>query len=217
VNPRLRSVVRSAVRTVNTPMAKARLTRTLRNAPRPLKVEIGGLEKRTGWVVTNVNATARNFLDATTTWPLADGSVSVVYADNVIEHIPLAAGRAMLAEAYRCLQPGGVIRLVTPDIRGHVEMYLAGAESLNSAAGQHYRKIGLTVEHPIDLVRIPIGSFGHHTGYVYDFETLDAELTRAGFRSTTRRELGASPHSDLAGLDVRSHEGGAQIAVEAIR
>ncbi|MDT4899202.1 MAG: hypothetical protein QOJ78_132, partial [Pseudonocardiales bacterium] len=175
MNPRLRSVVRSAVRTVNTPMAKARLTRTLRNAPRPLKVEIGGLEKRTGWVVTNVNATARNFLDATTTWPLADGSVSVVYADNVIEHIPLAAGRAMLAEAYRCLQPGGVIRLVTPDIRGHVEMYLAGAESLNSAAGQHYRKIGLTVEHPIDLVRIPIGSFGHHTGYVYDFETLDAE------------------------------------------
>ena len=77
--------------------------------------------------------------------------------------------------------------------------------------------MGLTVEHPIDLVRIPIGSFGHHTGYVYDLETLDEEFKRAGFHSTIRCELGASEHPALAGLDQRGHEGGAQIAVEATR
>lgn len=213
----MRAVVRPVVLAVNTPVAKARLTRALRTAPRPLKLEIGGIKPRPGWVVTNVSAVTRNYLDATVAWPLEGGSVSHVYADNVIEHITLEQARAMLAEAYRCLRPGGVIRIVTPDIRGHIEMYLAGTGSLDSAAAQHYRKAGLTVEHPVDLVRIPIGSFGHHTGYVYDFETLDAELTRAGFHSTTRRELGQSPHPELAGLDDRQSEGGAQIAVEAVR
>ncbi len=202
---------------MNTPVAKLRLGRALAQAPRPLRLEIGGLVAREGWVVTNVNAVARNYLDATRRWPLDDDSVEVVYADNVIEHIDLEAGRALLAEAARCLQPGGVIRLVTPDIRAHVDMYLNGDDPANSAAGRHYRSIGLTVEHPIDLVRIPIGSFGHHVGYVYDYETLAAELTRAGFSNVVRCELGESPHPALHGLDNSTREGGAQIAVEAVR
>ena len=217
VNPRLRAVARFAVRTVNTPMAKGRTTRVLAKSPRPLKLEIGGLQKRPGWVVTNVNAVTRNFLDATTRWPLEDGSVSHVYADNVIEHITLDAGRAMLAEAFRCLRPGGVIRIVTPDIRGHVELYLSGAAALDTAVGRRYRDAGLVVEHPVDLVRIPIGSFGHHTGYVYDFDSLEAELKRAGFHSTTRYDLGESDRPEFKGLDQRGEAGDSQIAVEAVR
>jgi SAM-dependent methyltransferase len=217
VNPRLRTVVRASARAVNTPLAKARLRRTLRSVPRPIRLEIGGLKRRAGWVVTNVNAVTRNYLDATSPWPLEDGSLSYVYADNVIEHLPLDAGRALLAEAYRCLRPGGVIRLVTPDIRSHVELYLAGSPSVGSSVGSSYRDLGLVVEHPVDLLRIPIGQFGHHAGYVYDFETLDSELTRAGFNGTTKCNLGESSHPELAGLDQRTDEGGAQIAVEATR
>lgn len=217
MNPHLRKVVRTAVLTVNTPMAKSRAEKALASASRPLKLEIGGLHKRSGWVVTNVNAVTRNFLDATGRWPLEDGSVSHVYADNMIEHIPLDAARAMLAEAYRCMRPGGVIRLVTPDLRSHVELYLAGASSLDGTVAAHYRDCGLEVEHPIDLVRIPIASFGHHTGYLYDFDTLESELKRAGFHSATQHELGQSDDPTLAGLDVRGHSGDAQIAVQAIR
>jgi len=202
---------------VNTPVATARLRRVLRDAPRPIRLEVGGLQRRSGWVVTNVNAVARNYLDATKRWPLEDGSVSHVYADNVIEHLPLPAGRALLVEAHRCLRAGGVIRLVTPDIRTHVELYLAGRASVSGAVGSTYRDLGLTVEHPVDLIRIPIGQFGHHEGYVYDFETLDAELMRAGFHSTAKCDLGQSAHADLVGLDQRADEGGAQIAVEATR
>lgn len=210
-------MIRSAVLTVNTPMARSRADCAFAGAQRPLKLEIGGLQKRPGWVVTNVNAVTRNYLDATSRWPLEDASVEYVYADNMIEHITLGMAREMLAEAYRCMVPGGVIRLITPDIRAHVEMYLAGRASLDTPAAQTYKSFGLDVEHPIDLVRIPIGSFGHHEGYVYDFETLDAELTRAGFHSTTRCELGTSAHPPLADLDQRGDEGGAQIAVEATR
>jgi hypothetical protein len=209
--------VRAAVLTVNTPVAKGRLHRSLARGARPLKLEIGGLTRRDGWVITNVNAVARNYLDATRRWPLEDASVSHVYADNVIEHLPLAAGRAMLAEAARCLQPGGVIRLVTPDVRRHVELYLAGAASLDGSVGRAYRALGLVVEHPVDLVRIPIGSFGHHEGYLYDFDTLAHELKRAGFHSATEHALGESGHPELVGLDSRTDEGEAQMAVEALR
>ncbi|MCW2857242.1 MAG: hypothetical protein JWR52_2857 [Marmoricola sp.] len=215
--PRLRTMIKSTVSELNTPMAKARTRRVLAATARPMKLEIGGLLQRDGWVVTNVNAVTRNYLDCTTRWPIEDAAASYIYSDNVIEHLPLAAGRAMMAEAYRVLQPGGVIRLVTPDIRKHVELYLAGVSSIHSDVAKDYRDMGLVVEHPIDLVRIPIGSFGHHEGYVYDFDVLEQELKRAGFNSIVECGLGESEHDALRGLDFRVAEGGAQIVVEATR
>ena len=122
----------------------------------------------------------------------------------------------MLTEAHRCMQAGGVIRIVTPDLRSHVEMYLSGDESLRGDVPDHYRSIGQVVEHPVDLVRIPVASFGHHAGYLYDFETLAAELSRAGFRDPVRCPLGESAHAPLRDLELRGHEGRAQLAVEAI-
>lgn len=217
MNPHLRDAVRGAVRTVNTPIAKRRLARKLRTAPQPLKLEIGGLRPRPGWLITNVNAVARNYLDATIAWPFEAGSVSHLYADNVIEHITLQAGRAMLSEAFRCLRPGGLIRIVTPDIRAHVDLYLSGRPGLESGTAHHYRSIGLVTEHPVDLLRIPIASFKHHLGYVYDFEALEAELARAGFHSVTRCDLGTSQHAALQGLDQRLDSGNSQMAVEATR
>jgi hypothetical protein len=217
VNPHLRAVLRAAVMTANTPMAKRRTRRTLASTPRPMKLEIGGLTKRPGWVVTNVNAVARHYLDATTTWPMEDGAASVVYADNVIEHVTLDAGRVLLREAHRCMQPGGVIRLVTPDLRAHVDKYLDGSAPAGDVDARVYEEAGLTVEHPLDWVRIPIATFGHHEGYVYDFDTLAAELKRAGFRSVVRCELGTSAHAEFNGMDQRAHEGGAQMAVEAVK
>jgi hypothetical protein len=215
--PRLRVAIRETVRALNTPVAKLRMRRAVASSARPIKLEIGGLVPREGWVITNVNATTRNYLDATSPWPVEDGSVSFVFTDNVIEHIPLAAGRAMLEQAHRAMQPGGVIRLLTPDIKKHVELYLSGAAAVDSDVAQAYRALGMVVEHPIDLIRIPIGSFGHHEGYVYDFEILEAELKRAGFHSVIRCEMGESDHEALKGIDFRLDQEGAQLIVEATR
>lgn len=215
--PALRAVIRPVTLAVNTPLAKLRASRALARAPRPMKLEIGGIEQRPGWVVTNVNAVARNYLDATVRWPLEDASVSHVYADNVIEHITLDQGRVLLAEAYRCLQPGGRIRLVTPDIRAHVELYLQGQAAVEGEVGHRYREKGRLVAHPVDLVRIPIGDFGHHVGYVYDFESLADELQRAGFSTPRQYEPGTSDDAVFADLEQRQGHGEAQLVVEAVR
>jgi hypothetical protein len=217
VNRTARSALRAVVLAANKPVATARGRRTLQRDPRPFRLEIGGLQPRAGWVVTNVNAVTRNYLDATEPWPIEDGALSRVYADNVIEHVSLDGGRTMLAEAYRCLQPGGVIRIVTPNVRAHVEQYLSGAPAVATPLAGFYRGLGLTVEHPVDLVRIPIGAFGHHAGYVYDFDSLKAELERAGFTDVLLRGLNTSPHADLADIDQRTAEDGVQMAVEASR
>ncbi|GAA3670670.1 hypothetical protein GCM10022237_33040 [Nocardioides ginsengisoli] len=216
-HPRLYAAARATVHAVNTPIAKRRMGKAADAAARPIKLEIGGLSDRAGWLVVNVNARTRNYLDATEPWPFEDGALDVVYADNMIEHVPLEAGRRMFAEAFRCLRPGGVIRLVTPDLGKHVELYLAGSRSVEDEVGTFYRSLGLTVEHPTDLVRVPIASFGHHTGYLYDVASLCAELTKAGFSDAQEWSLSDSRHEALRGLDKRTGEGGAQMAIEAVR
>jgi predicted SAM-dependent methyltransferase len=217
MNPRVRRVVRGAVWTTNRPVATARFRAAARRAPRPIALEVGGLKRREGWLIVNINAVTPYYMDGTKPWVFEDGALSHVYADNMIEHVPLSGGRVFLAEAYRCLRPGGVIRLVTPDVRTHVDMYLHGAGVVRSAYADEYRSLGVVIEHPIDLLRTPIGEFGHHAGYVYDFDTLNAELQRAGFSPARRCELNESDDPKLRGLEARATHGSLQMVVEAVR
>ena len=217
MNRRLKAAIRPAVLAANTPVARRRALRELAAAPRPLRLELGGHGRREGWVVTNVGPTTRLYLDATEPWPVGDGEVEVIYSDNVIEHIPLLPARTLYAEAYRCLQPGGVIRFVTPDLRAHVEHYLAGRAPKGHPEARVYEDCGLVVEHPVDWVQIPIASFEHWQGYLYDFETLEAELRRAGFTDVRRAPLEESTHPAMRGFDLRSGDGEPQMAVEAVR
>lgn len=210
-------MLRAVVLTLNTPLAKVRMRRAIRKAATPLRLEIGGITPREGWLITNVNAVTRNYLDATRRWPLDDGTVGFLYSDNVVEHLPLEANRAMFREAFRCMAPGAVVRLITPDVRAHVEMYLSGSAALDTPAARHYKGMGLVVEHPIDVLRVPIGQFGHHEGYMFDFETLKHELEAAGFVDVVRTPMGESDHAEFRDIDQRTSEGGAQLAVEATR
>lgn len=209
--------MREIVRAVNRPVATARFRSAARRAPRPIALEVGGLKRRPGWLMVNVNAVTPYYMDGTKPWIFEDGALSHVYADNMIEHVPLAGARVFLAEAHRCLRPGGIIRLVTPDVRTHVDLYLNGGDVVHSELADQYRELGVVMEHPIDMLRTPIGEFGHHRGYVYDFETLDAELQRAGFAPARRRTLHESDDPKLRGLEERSAHGPLQMVVEAVR
>ncbi len=48
--------------------------------------------------------------------PYADGSCGVIYCSHVLEHLPDVSVRHALAEFARVLEPGGVVRLVVPDM-----------------------------------------------------------------------------------------------------
>lgn len=84
-----------------------------------------GIFKRDGW--TNLDLASDHYapqqsdfveydLTSGEPLPIADASATIIYCSHVIEHVPDADVERLLAESYRALMPGGVLRLVTPDI-----------------------------------------------------------------------------------------------------
>lgn len=61
--------------------------------------------------------------------PLKTGSASLVYSSHFLEHIPYSEVPGFIAECYRILQPGGVLRLVLPDFENLCRAYLENRES----------------------------------------------------------------------------------------
>jgi SAM-dependent methyltransferase len=55
--------------------------------------------------------------------PLATGSAKIFYFSHVNEHLNNETNDNILAEAYRCLEPGGVLRIVFPDFDAAVRAY----------------------------------------------------------------------------------------------
>lgn len=196
-----------------------RLRRAIRDNQPPLRIEIGAwTTTRPGWIATDVNWRARYYLDATKTWPFPDRSVEFIYADNVIEHLRLPQNQVLLAEAYRVLQPGGRIRLVTPDVNALVEKYRSDIAQTADLRDQLHKE-GYTIEHRVDLLRFAFHDDGHDRGYLWDEDSLRAELLRAGFRSVTVHDAGTSETPDLSNLEVRVDTPVAKICivVEAVK
>lgn len=48
-------------------------------------------------------------------FPLEDNSVSCFFSSHTLEHIPKKYSQFILDEIFRCLKPGGVVRLTMPD------------------------------------------------------------------------------------------------------
>lgn len=64
--------------------------------------------------------------------PLADDSAALVYSSHFLEHVPRALVEGVLQECLRVLKPGGVVRLVLPDLENLALEYLAMRDK-----GQH--------------------------------------------------------------------------------
>ena len=73
--------------------------------------------------------------DLTRGIPLPDGSADVVYHSHVLEHIDRDAVTAFQAEVRRVLKPGGVQRVVVPDLEILARRYLASLEAARAGEG----------------------------------------------------------------------------------
>ena len=73
--------------------------------------------------------------------PLPSDDARLVYASHFLEHIPKPEVDAFLRECHRVLQPGGVLRLVLPDLQEMATSYLHYRE-----AGNHERADFLVLE-----------------------------------------------------------------------
>ncbi|MFE0465062.1 methyltransferase domain-containing protein [Kitasatospora sp. NPDC058965] len=143
-------------------------------------------------------------LDVAAPLPFADASLDWVYAEHLVEHIPLPVAVGWLREVRRVLRPGGLLRLTTPDLARYVEGY---AEPAGGFFARHRRRLRLMrVGPPMPERRaFMLNQIFYHYGHrwIYDEAELRHALGAAGFPADGMRrrtfQQGARP--DLAELD----------------
>ncbi|HEX6041743.1 type II secretion system major pseudopilin GspG [Longimicrobium sp.] len=164
-----------------------------------------------GWLNTDVHVFRRGlveFLDATRPFPLPEASFDFVYSEHQIEHVPLAAGDHMLAECFRVLRPGGVVRIATPDLARIARLAQAPLGPDETYYVEYIsRMLGLTAPDPTRVINAMFREFGPDDAsghqFIYSFETLSERLRAAGFTDVRRCDVGRSEHAMLR--DVERH------------
>jgi predicted SAM-dependent methyltransferase len=68
--------------------------------------------------------------------PFADASFSAVYSSHVLEHFSSAFAPVFLAECRRLLKPGGVLRIVVPDLETIARLYLENLQGALAGDGR---------------------------------------------------------------------------------
>ena len=74
-------------------------------------------------------------------FPFADSSVRFFYSQHALEHIPHEFCPHIFSEIYRCLAPGGAVRLTMPDFDKAYDAYMTG----NDQFFAHYHGAGAGV------------------------------------------------------------------------
>ena len=80
-------------------------------------------------------------LDLQKPLPFAAGTFDAVYHSHVLEHLPRSAAPRFLAECRRVLRPGGILRVVVPDLETIARLYLenlAGAWAGDATAVERH-------------------------------------------------------------------------------
>jgi predicted SAM-dependent methyltransferase len=202
----VRAVIRDGLGMARRPITSRKFRQAVAAAHGNAKLVVGGgLVALPGWINTDISWRASHYLDLAKPWPVPQGSISKVYADNVIEHFPLAVGRDVLRYIFDALKPGGAVRLATPDVERTARAYLDNGD-LAARHLERHRNHGYSIYHPVDLLRVTFCEHGHHLGYLFDYDTLSAEMEAVGFVKVNREEAGESSDPEFAQLETRASE-----------
>ena len=118
-----------------------------------------------------------------------EGTASAAYASHVLEHLTLEDARVAIANTYRMLAPGGVFRLIVPDLEWRAELYLTNLRKGDAnAASEFLRQCILGQENRYRGLRQRIRkTFSGSTHlWMWDFTAMKAELERVGFTQVRR-------------------------------
>ena len=175
---------------------------------RGLRLHIGcGKGHLPGWINIDVHP-APLALNVLRGLPFADGAATHVFVSHLLEHLYYPRDvQAFLAELRRVLAPGGIVRIVVPDIQQCIEAYTNRDREFFASRRETWP---WWPENPTRLEDFlayagagpePAYLFEAHK-YGYDFETLERVLAAAGFTAVTPSTYMASAHPELRVDDI---------------
>jgi predicted SAM-dependent methyltransferase len=146
-------------------------------------------------------------LDIGNPLPFEDGAVDWVYAEHLIEHVPLPVAIRWLTEVRRILAPGGLLRITTPDLAKYIEGYVAARGGSGGFFAKHRRRLRMMrvgpamPERKAFMFNQIFYLYGHR--WIYDVDELRYALAAAGFAPEALRECAFREGSrqDVAELD----------------
>ena len=185
----------------------ARSVRKRLTSQKGARVNIGcGRNPIQGWINLDVVSQADVwFWDCRSGLPFSNGTVAAIYAEHFFEHLDLESeARPFLRECLRCLQPGGVLRLVVPDAGAYLRAYSGPWELLaemrpldRTADGWRDRWLGQVYQTRMQFMNA-IFRQGYEHKYAYDAETLVLTIRQAGFAEAIVQQFGISIDPKMA-------------------
>lgn len=191
--------------------------RRARRFPRSgLKLHLGcGTVRLEGWINIDLPSRAGELetkpdlnLDVRKPLPFAAGSARLIYHEHLMEHLTIDEGRRCLGDWLRLLEPGGVLRVATPDLEYLVERYRGDWRDQAWLRQSEYAFIRTRAE----MLNVALRWWDHR--YVYDGEELERRMREAGFGTVRRCTLGRSTVPELAGLETRADS---QLILEGVK
>ncbi len=128
-------------------------------------------------------------LDLRRPLPFSDGIVDYCYSEHVLEHLFPDEGVRHLREVWRVLKPGGVYRLVVPNVSFFFERYLAGDDAF-------FRLAFPWAERPMQAIW-HIANWGGIHRNILDFAELHCMGIQTGFVEIRESKANCSDISDL--------------------
>lgn len=64
-----------------------------------------------------------DYLDLTKPLPYTDNSITAIFSSHVFEHLFMDEVEKLIGECYRVLKPGGICRVVVPDLEKIIALY----------------------------------------------------------------------------------------------
>ena len=147
--------------------------------------------------------------DLTREMPFRSESVDLIHSEDFVEHVDEAAGKLVLRECHRVLRTGGVMRLLTPDLRALIEeIYLR-----RSPRHLRWCRAYLDGDDPCEALNMHMRMGGDHR-FIYDEEHLTALLRDLGF-AVRRVRYNWSTIPEMRFLDLRDF--GLNLFLEAVK
>jgi predicted SAM-dependent methyltransferase len=129
-----------------------------------------------------------------------DASVSYIYSSHTFEHFTYEESVAVSRECFRVLRPGGIIRVVVPDLEIIVRQYLA--DSTDPKASHHFIERLLLTSGIRDVLHP-----GAHHRQMFDCKSLSHMLKEAGFFSPEVSGFRNSRIPDIQDIELESRRG----------